>query len=84
MFTCTVWLLFHNLLDREKAGGERVRLKLDVQGQRGGNILDVDGYRNIGDGESCKLDNFQCIVPYKTFLANVRLRFLHLKHNLAM
>ena len=81
MFTCTVWLLFHNLLDRKKAGGERVRLKLDVQGQRGGNILDVDGHRNIEGGESCK---FQCIVPYKTFLANVRLWSLHLKHSLAM
>ena len=84
MFTCTVWLLFRNLLDRKKARGERVCLKLDVQGQTGGNILDVDGHRNIGGGESCQLDNFQCIVPYKTFLANVRLRSLHLKHSLAM
>ena len=40
-------LLLHNLLERV---GE-VRLKLDVQGQGSGNILDVDG-QIIGDLEN--------------------------------
>ena len=37
LFTCTVWSLLHTLL--------RIRLKLDVQGQGGGKILDVNGQR---------------------------------------
>ena len=47
LFTYTVQLLLHNLLERV---GE-VRLKLDVQGQGSGNILDVDG-QVIGDLEN--------------------------------
>ena len=40
------WLLFHSWLERvgELRGGGGVRLKLDLQDQGGGNILDVDGY----------------------------------------
>ena len=48
-FTCTVRLLFHSSLERQGVCGwgegcsGRFRLKLDVQGQGGGKILDVDG-----------------------------------------
>ena len=41
-FTCTVQLLFHSLL--EKFGRGRC-LKLDVPGQEGRKMLDVDGQR---------------------------------------
>ena len=58
-----VQLLFHSLLERVTGGG--VCLKLDVQGQGGGTILNVD--RQAGWG-SWKLDNcygcHMCIVPY--------------------
>ena len=54
-------LLLNSLL--EKVGG-KVRLKLDVQGQGGGQISDLDGQ---GRGGSSKLDNFHgrhiCIIP---------------------
>ena len=35
-------------LERGRRGGGGVRLKLDVQGQGGGRILDVDGQRGWG------------------------------------
>ena len=38
-------LLFHSWLERVGGFGGGVRLKLDVQSQGGGNILDVDEYR---------------------------------------
>ena len=38
-------LLFHKLLERVRRG---VRLKLDVQGQGGGAILDVVGQEGMG------------------------------------
>ena len=50
-----------------KRGGRgvgRVRLRLDVQGQGGRRILDLDGQKGEG---SLKLDNFHgcrmCIIP---------------------
>ena len=63
LFTCTVWLLFHSLLERVcgcvlcvRGGvGEGVRLKLDFQVPGGEKILDVDGQRR---GGPWKLDNF--------------------------
>ena len=42
-------LLFHSWLERVGGFGGGVRLKLDVQGQGGGNILDVDEH---GGGKS--------------------------------
>ena len=64
-------LLFHSLLKRvEGTGGWRFRLKLDVQGQEDGKILNVDGQ---GDGDSRNLDSFHgrhmCIIPYFNYHA---------------
>ena len=43
VFTCTVRLFFYGLLGRvEEGGGRGGCLKLDVQGQEGGKILDAD------------------------------------------
>ena len=59
-----LFTLFLSWLERVWAG---VHLKLDVQVQKGGNILDVDGHVGWGGG-SWKLNNFHgrhmCIVPY--------------------
>ena len=53
------WLSFE---EGERMGG--IGLKLDVQAQGGGRILNVDGQ---GSGGSLKLDNFHgrhmCIIP---------------------
>ena len=40
-----MWFLFHSLLERVDgaSGGFWVCLKLDVQGQGGGTVLDLDG-----------------------------------------
>ena len=53
-------------------GGKGFRLKLDVQGQGGGIILDVDAQEG---GGSWKSDNFHgchmCIIPNRYLYANV-------------
>ena len=59
------WIMFSvNWLVIIWSGGGEVCLKLDVQGQEGGRILDVDG--QVG-GVSWKLFNFDehymCIIP---------------------
>ena len=52
-----------------RRGGGRVSLKLDVQGQGSGRIMDVAAQ---GSGRSCKLGNFHrrpmCIVPNVTVM----------------
>ena len=57
------WLF---IIWRAGGGGGGVRLKLDVQGQGGERILDVDRRGGAGGG-SWKLDNFHgyhmCIIP---------------------
>ena len=45
-----VRLLFHSL-----SGRVGVRLKLDVQGQRGGKISDLDGQGRVGVLENCTI-----------------------------
>ena len=69
-FNSYPWIMFSfNWLAVIWRGG-RVRLKLDVQGQAGGNILDVAGQEGRG---SSKLDNFHgrnmCSVPWGELLS---------------
>ena len=47
------WGLASVLDEGRKAGGGVVRLKLDVQGQGSGRILDLDGRGGMGGLENC-------------------------------